>query len=389
MTDLTPQALTVDTLLELSRRTDPVGVLSVYVAADPADDPTRRGAAIDIDNRLAELLRRVKDEGPHERALAVEDGIRRVRPEIDALTDPAHSGRGRALFCSLSDATTTRFWSQMPLANRVVLDAGAFIHPLLELADEGRPAGVVVAARDGVRLFDWRLQEMREVATLTPDVAQASHERSGPVGSSPANRQGSPKREQRTARDRDRTSRFLDSAAAAVESHAEEQGWERLLISGGDRLIEPLAEALSPQWQARTVRDPRVFAQLSPAELSAAIGDRLRADHREREAALLRQAGEPATARGLSAVAAALNEGRVAHLLYDPEVRYEGEVDADGAMYATGEIPPGASGLADEPRLTERLVERALATDARVTPIEGAAGGALADAGGIAALLRW
>ena len=64
-------------------------------------------------------------------------------------------------------------------------------------------------------------------------------------------------------------------------------------------------------------------------------------------------------------------------------------VDADGALFAAGEKPPGAHGLTQEPRLTERLVERALGTGARVTPIEGAASGALADADGIAALLRW
>jgi hypothetical protein len=39
--------------------------------------------------------------------------------------------------------------------------------------------------------------------------------------------------------------------------------------------------------------------------------------------------------------------------------------------------------------LTERLVERALKTGARISPIEGAADGRLKDAAGVAALLRW
>jgi hypothetical protein len=42
-----------------------------------------------------------------------------------------------------------------------------------------------------------------------------------------------------------------------------------------------------------------------------------------------------------------------------------------------------------KPRLTERLVERALATGARVSPVEGAARGVLSEAAGIGALLRW
>jgi hypothetical protein len=34
----------------------------------------------------------------------------------------------------------------MPVPNRVVLDSSAFVHPLIELLDEGRPAGVVLAS---------------------------------------------------------------------------------------------------------------------------------------------------------------------------------------------------------------------------------------------------
>jgi hypothetical protein len=84
-----------------------------------------------------------------------------------------------------------------------------------------------------------------------------------------------------------------------------------------------------------------------------------------------------------------LNEGRVAHLIYDPEVRYVGSVGADGALYADAESGLAGSPNTSEPRLTERLVERALATGARVSPIEGAAGEVLSDAAGIGALLRW
>jgi hypothetical protein len=76
-------------------------------------------------------------------------------------------------------------------------------------------------------------------------------------------------------------------------------------------------------------------------------------------------------------------------LVYDPEVRYVGSVGADGALYADAESGVGGFPHMREPRLTERLVERALATGARVSPIEGAAGDVLSDAAGIGALLRW
>lgn len=84
----------------------------------------------------------------------------------------------------------------------------------------------------------------------------------------------------------------------------------------------------------------------------------------------------------------AVNQARVAHLIYDPLIRYRGSIAYDGTLYANDEGAPTYAAT-PEPRLTERLVERALETGARVTPVEGAAGDGLADASGIAAVLRW
>lgn len=75
--------------------------------------------------------------------------------------------------------------------------------------------------------------------------------------------------------------------------------------------------------------------------------------------------------------------------MYDPEVRYAGAVGADGALYGGAEVGPNGRPATPEPRFTERLVEQALRTGARVSPVEGAAGAELSDAAGLAALLRW
>jgi hypothetical protein len=106
---------------------------------------------------------------------------------------------------------------------------------------------------------------------------------------------------------------------------------------------------------------------------------------RVRDAALSGAGG----AIGLSEVLAALNEARVAHLVYDPEVRFEGAVGEDGRLSAPFELRPAAGRVRHEPRLTERIVERCLQTGAQITPVGGAASTLLADAGGVAALLRW
>ncbi|MFD2353084.1 hypothetical protein ACFSTC_33055 [Nonomuraea ferruginea] len=122
-------------LLELSGRTDAAGVLSVYVNADPGGD--RNAAAIDLKNRYRELRRRVAEEGPAERRREVVAALDRLGPEVEELATPIESGRGRIAFAALGDDWVVRLDSQMPVPNRVVLGDGPFVHPLLELLDEG------------------------------------------------------------------------------------------------------------------------------------------------------------------------------------------------------------------------------------------------------------
>ena len=82
----------------------------------------------------------------------------------------------------------------------------------------------------------------------------------------------------------------------------------------------------------------------------------------------------------------ALNDARVEHLIYDPEIRYSRALGADGLLPTS---PAAGAVVVEEPRLTERIVESCLRTSARITPLEATAADLLADAGGIAALLRW
>jgi hypothetical protein len=60
-----------------------------------------------------------------------------------------------------------------------------------------------------------------------------------------------------------------------------------------------------------------------------------------------------------------------------------------GRLVIPPERDPEGEPRRPEPRLTERMVERCLATGASVTPIEGASAALLADTGGVAARLRW
>lgn len=382
--ELTARDLNDDLLLELLRLDDRLGVVSVYV-----DAVAPRAGAIEVKNRLAELERRLAADGTAELADAVPRLLDRIEPLLQALLDPAAGGRGRALFAPLTRPDVITFSSQLRLPNRVVLDSTAFVHPLLELLARGRPAGVVIVSTHGADLHDWRLGDLRRLSRVSDEPDTAPRLRPGTmVAGGPRARQITPLRDRRET---ERRARLAGAVAAESQRLADERLWERVLVAGAERLTAPLVAALPDPLQAITLRDPRQLDELEPAKLDAAIAERLGADHdargrhlgrRMRDAAL----GAGRGALGLSEVAAALNQARAEHVVYDPTVRYTGTMAADGSLYGWTE---GTPATVDEPRLTERIVERALNTGARLTPVDGAAADVLRDAGGIAALLRW
>lgn len=217
------------------------------------------------------------------------------------------------------------------------------------------------------------------------------------VGGGPAGQYNAPVREQRQARERDRSERFLDHAADVVAEVAGERDWERVFVTGAERWTETIMAKLPQPLRDRVFRESQVLTGVDDGALADMVTEWVHEQHKDRENELLAKiraaAGTGGGALGLSQVAAALNAVRVAHLVYDPEVRYAGSVGADGALYGGDEARPGEQ-VTPEPRSNERLVERALATGAQISPIEGAAGARLTDAAGVGARpellhLRW
>lgn len=387
------ERLDEDDLWDLSQRTDTLGVLSVYVRADRRQDPNLQAAAIDLRNRFRELQRRVREEAGCDQSRAVATALERLWPQIESLASPTASGRSRIAFAALGSDWILRLESAMPVANRLVLDDGPFIHPLIELFDEGRTAGVVLVSAGEARLLEWRVGSLQMLRRMEQQYVEAPHERAGQIGGGPEGQFHTPMREQRQARERDRMQRFLAQVTTVATELAGDRGWERILISGGQRWTEPTAASFPQALRDKVFADARVLNGLDDVALATAVTDWVHEQHTERERQLLGQvrdaAGSGVAALGLSQVAAALNAGRIAHLVYDPEVRYMGNVGADGGLYAGDEVSPDGHPGTPEPRFTERLVERALKTRARISPVEGAADRGLRNAAGIAALLRW
>jgi len=385
---LTAADLGPDALLNLLRHDDPQGVVSIFV--DVALDG--RAAGIDIRNRLAELERRV--DGEPSTAAALADTLARVAPELSAAVDSGGHGRGRALFVPLSGGEPTRLTTQLRLPNRVVLDERPFIHPLLECVERGRPAGVVLISSERADLLEWR---QGELLMLTQRVLERDEPRGRPgpvVATAAGHQQSTPLREQQQRRAHDRGRRFVDEVASTVQDIADRKKWDRLLVSGGGAVTRLLLRSLPRPLRDNVIREPRHLIDLGSMAVQRAVGERLEHHQAELDRRLVERVRSAALAGsdavlGLSEVAAALNEARVEHLLYDPAVRHVGAMTASGRLVIPPERDPLGEPLLREPRLTERLVERCLATGARITPVEGAAATRLADTGGVAARLRW
>ena len=374
--ELTASDLNDAVLLDLLRMEDPLGVLSVFVEM-PADGADRR-AEIEIKNKLAHVEHRGGGNGSLLRAEALRSTRALVTPALERLLDPSATGRGGAVFATLSGPELISLATPMPLASRVVLDSRPFVRPLLELLDEGAPAGVVLTSAREAEVLDWRLGEPRRLTRVTREPDEEHGQSTTPY-------------DQRARRERDRQLRWIEDVAAEAFRLAGKHDWERLLISGDERLTAPLVDALPLHLRANALRDARRLHENDQPALAAAIAERLGQDRAGRNVRLSQRVraaalGAHRGALGLSEVVAALNEGRAEHVIYDSALRYSGAIAPDGSLLAAGEAP----GLGkEEPRLLERILERALHTGARVTPVDGAAADNLADAGGIAALLRW
>ena len=237
-------------------------------------------------------------------------------------------------------------------------------------------------------MLEWRHGEL----LLLPRIAFDAGDRPG-AGSAPAAARRATA-DDRARRSREQRRRFVEKVAIEVAALATRQQWERAIVSGDDRLTVPLVRALPEPLRQNVVRDPRDLIDCESRTLTVIVQGLLKRQRAGMDLRLTQGILDAAMAAGsavtgVSEVLAALNEARVMHLVYDPELRYVGAIGEDGRLSCASERRPMARNVVYEPRLTERMVERSLATGARVTPVSGEGAALLADMGGVAARLRW
>lgn len=385
------------TIRDLIDFTDPHGVLSLYAghvpeqAADP--QPT---APIEIRNQIRALKADLA-ERDGETAKAVAARLDELGPEIDRLVDPRSHGRGRALFVAVDSGRVERVSLQIPFRERVVHRERAFVRPLVAAHDEGRAAGVLVVSRHGARLLRWAVGEVTELETYTfTPGGDLGREKSGPTPDQPQHPgHGTPHRERFEERIDEQRHRFLRQVADQIEQRRGEHGWDRVVLSAPPKMRDEVSELVAGNGYRLLVAE-QAWEDASPHEIGEAVWPLLRSVHLDREreladAAVERTLSGQTGAMGLRNVCRALNEGRVAHLLYRADLEVEGVVSEEGTIHPWVEGPAAEADLefVREPLLVERMIERAVATHAEVTAVEPEVAASLDEHEGVAALLRW
>lgn len=387
---------------DLLRFDDESGVLSFYVGITPdrAADP-QPTAPLELRSRLKTLKADLEARDP-DLAKKVAARLEAVQPELDRLIDPHAHGRGRALFVGVDGGEVETISLQIPFADRVVHHEGVYIRPLLAAHDEGRAAGILNVTRETARVLTWSVGEVEELATSIFEVEDdvMARSKSAPVakgvGYSGAGRQD---RDDFEARIDDNLHRWARDVVAEASTLVERHGWDRVVIAGNPKLREEIADMFrdADTKGTRVIVADETFESTPPHEVAERVWPLLRSVHRQREADLVdlaieRGLGGNQGAVGLRKVCEALNEGRVMHLVYVSDMQVEGFVSSEGTLHPRVEGAVAASDeltLTKEPLFVERLVEKAIATGAEVTPVEDGAAGPLQVHEGVGALLRW
>ena len=392
--------LSWSTLGSLAGMTDEVGVLSIYVTLDPharAESAPRAPWEVRLRKDLGKVQQQLKEQGPREHYMALGDRIERLRPDLERLLDPAAPGQGRAMFATVAGGRVRTVSLQTPLDDRVVLEPGAFIRPLLTAWSRCGPAGVVAVSADEIRMIDVRLGWTEEVAAIRPPEHIEQNELKGPAAANPAlSLHSASQRDLFLRREEDKLLRFLRTVGPAVTDQARQREWDQLVVTGEAHLVNAVTEGLPPGWNGELVTLSHPVATLTVPKIVATVEQALDEARQRRRRALATRAYESAMsanagAWGLSDTLTALQQGQVAHLLLAADGQWPGRRTPDGLFMPDGEVPPGvdADTLTPEPNLGERMIDLAFNGGARVTVLEPDDAEVIAGAGGVAALLRW
>jgi hypothetical protein len=358
---------TVEEVRRLAEWRPAMGVVSVYLRFDPGD----RGGAwrTELRNGLSSVLAAAA-ELDHETRTALRATADRIGERLG--NHDRGLPRGEAGFVEVAlDGGGERWWSthlppQPGTSARFAEEP--VVAPLLPLVERGAEHGVALVSAERVRLLEWAPGSIEQVESWELSVFSRDwRERKAPRTADPARGQGvsAAGHDQFGERLAENRERFLGECGGLATRRAADRGWGQLLVFG------PPEHAAAFQHGAGSSPSPSIepvaeadLISVPDGRLEARIGEAIERLAAERERALVGRAldewrGGNRGAFGVEETLAALNEGRVEHLVLD------------GVNAA------------------EALARGALLSSARISTVSGEAAEMLAPAEGVAALLRY
>ncbi|HVP02682.1 MAG TPA: VLRF1 family aeRF1-type release factor [Solirubrobacteraceae bacterium] len=378
-----------DVLRELATAAPERPVLSIYARTDPRDPAnTAETPAWDIEvrNGLRAIAERLEAGDDRDARLGFRALRERAEAGLHALT-PAERARSVAWFVEADGSTTARYALHLPVRRgAVVWDRKPFVSPLVDVVDRGAPTGIVIVGREHVRLLHLEQGETGEPDAPVYELALGDWRAfGGSAGGSPARGMLTTSHQEHfEARMDEQRDRLYGVAGEATAARLSQLGWERIALVSEGQVAARFRAALPAGLLERIVIDADLnLDHAEPVAIAEALEPRLEDAWREAADRLVAAARERAAAGGHAAlgpqaVLEALAEGRVDHLVLDPGHDFGPDV---------GVVPPTIPGPPE--LLGERAVEAAIATGAQVTALAAADTPALAECGGMAALLRY
>lgn len=357
------QVMAADWLVQLLELEDPIGVLSVYVDADPAlAAGTPPAWQIRVRTELQELLAEARREWPRDRRMTFEARLEELEPELASVLERRDLSRGRALFAAIGGGEVQRFDVHAVLPSLVSVGPQALVLPLFSVRQAGRPAGVIELSASHVVISEWEFGVVEELETIELGIDVVGKPGRRPT-TNPSVPQTFPERDRFESGVEARLLTRIREVGAEVAREAKTRGWYVVVADGMPQFIEALEAGIGPNGVVvLPSREP--LGNVPRAEAADRVGAALRARRQAAQERLVDQLDSSSAAtRDAAVIERALAEGRVQHLLL--------------------EVPGEAGSLADG----EICLRQALRTGAEVTVVEAAP--AAVGPAGVAALLRW
>jgi hypothetical protein len=354
---------------ELSEWHPPLGVLSVYLGFDPAD----RGGAwrTELRNGLDAVLG-THAEAEHSRRLALRATAKRLteRFEDGDLRPPP---RGEAGFVEVAEKAGAEHWFGVGVAPetsaRVAFASEPVVAPLLGLCAGSGARGVALLSSERVRLLccaEGALEDLEdwELSITSLDWRERkSHSASDPARAQGVGTSGHDQYHERLEHNRQR---FLSECGALAAKKLEDEGMRELIVFGPARDVESFRSGLGTSRAAMILGGDAELISAPKDQLGELVAGVISRHDEERDRAVVARTLDEAKggsrgALGLQETREALAEGRVDHLVFDGAIGEE----------------------------AESLVRAALAGSAQVTVVRDEVAAPLADAKGVAAILRY